>query len=146
LPPTHIDAIQFVAGMKIRPHKESIQIIEEVQSRDAWIMDGYGPLDILEKRLALADLVIFIDLPIWQHYWWALQRHVRNIWQPREELPDGCNELTWAHTKKIFHSLWQVHKKMRPEMLRILARENLQGKVRHVRSEEQLNQFCINRL
>ena len=133
----HIDAIQFLPGMKIRPHKESIQILREIQSRDSWIIDGYGPLDILEERLRLADEIIFIDFPIWRHYWWCTKRQFQNMFSPkssREELPEACNELTWEHTKKMYKSLWQVHTKMKPELLRILQKEEFRPKLRHVRS------------
>ncbi|WP_373999344.1 hypothetical protein [Bdellovibrio bacteriovorus] len=141
LPLTHVDSIQFVAGMNIRPHKESISILTDVQNRDAWIIDGYGPLDIIEKRFRAADRVIFIDFPLWRHYWWCTKRQIQNLWSRREELPEGCNEATWAHTKKLYKTLWQVHTKMRPELLRIFARENLKGKVIYVRTLREWNEI-----
>ncbi|WP_413570055.1 hypothetical protein ACLWBD_06140 [Bdellovibrio sp. HCB117] len=141
LPLTHVDSIQFVAGMNIRPHKESISILTDVQNTDAWVIDGYGPLDIIEKRFRAADRVIFIDFPLWRHYWWCTKRQIQNLWSRREELPEGCNEATWAHTKKLYKTLWQVHTKMRPELLRIFARENLKEKVIYVRTLREWNEI-----
>ena len=141
LPVTHVDSIQFLPGMKIRPHAESIQILSEIQTREAWIIDGYGPLDILTGRLALADQIYFIDLPIWRHFWWCTKRQVKNIFSRRAELVEGCNELTFEHTKKLYQSLWQVHTKMRPEMLRILGREPLCEKTMHVHTLHQLREL-----
>ena len=140
-PLTHVDSVQFVAGMKIRPHKESIALLQAEQQKDSWIIDGYGPLDILEQRLMLSDQIIFIDMPIWRHYWWCTKRQIQNLWSPRQELASGCNELSWEHTRKLYRNLWQSHTKMRPELLRILAREHFKNKLIHVRGQKQWNKL-----
>ncbi|MBO9667498.1 MAG: hypothetical protein J7501_11885 [Bdellovibrio sp.] len=129
LPVVHVDSIQFVSGMKIRSHKESIGILTAYQEGADWIIDGYGPLDILEKRFKLADRIVLIDFPLWRHYWWATKRQFINLWSPRKELPEGCDERNWQHTKKLFKTIKQVHRLMRPELLRILGREELKNKV-----------------
>lgn len=144
LPLTHVDSIQFIAGMKIRPHSESIAILEQIQKQDDWIIDGYGPLDILESRLQLADKIIFIDFPLWRHYWWCSKRQIKNLFSPRkcrEELPDDCNEISWNHTCKLYRTLWKVHSQMRPEMLRILQKETLKEKVIWIRNLSQWRAF-----
>lgn len=134
LPLTHVDSIQFLPGMVIRPHKESIAILDDIQKQSAWIIDGYGPLDIIVKRFELADVIVFIDLPLWRHYWWCTKRQFCNLWSRRDELPEDCNEATWAHTMKLYRTLWRVHKQMRPELLRIFSRESLKNKVIYIRS------------
>lgn len=134
LPITHVDSLQFLPGMKIRPHKESIALLQAVQTQETWIIDGYGPLDILEERLRRADRIVFIDLPLWRLFWWCTKRQIQNLWSFRQELPEGCNELTWSHTKKLYQNIWKAHKLMRPELLRILERKDLHEKVIHVRT------------
>lgn len=134
LPLTHVDAIQFVADLKIRPYKESIAILSEIQNQSAWIIDGYGPLDIIQQRFQLADKIVFIDFPLWRHYWWCTKRQVLSLWKPRAELPAGSREATWAHTVKIYKTLWRVHKQMRPELIRILARDSIRDKVLTIRT------------
>lgn len=142
LPLTHVDTLQFLPGMIIRPHNETKEILTGITgNQEKWLIDGFGPLDILEKRLQLADRIVFIDLPIWRHYWWCTKRQVKNFWSPRKELPKGCNELTFSHTKKLFKTLWQIHTKMRPELTRILNRENLRNKVIFVRTLAEWNRI-----
>ncbi len=127
IPVTHIDAIQFLAGLKIRPHQETIATLNEIMQKESWIIDGYGPLDILEKRFQLSDQIVFIDLPLWRHYWWCTKRQVKNVWSPRREIPQDCKEATWEQTIKLFKTVWKVHQLMRPELIRILKRpENSQ--------------------
>jgi adenylate kinase family enzyme len=134
LPITHVDTIQFLAGMKIRPHAESIAQLNAIQAQEKWIIDGYGPLDIIEKRFQAADRVVFIDFPIWRHYWWCTKRQIKNAWSKREELPEGCDEFSYAQTVKLYRTLWTVHTKMRPELLKIFGRENLKHKMVYIRT------------
>lgn len=144
LPVTHVDSIQFLPGLKIRPHVQSIEILDEVQTHDAWIIDGYGPLDILEERLALADKIIMIDFPFWRHAWWCAKRQVQNFWSPRAELPPGCPETSWAQTRRLFKALRNVHQKMRPEMIRILQRPAHRDKVLWIRTVGEWNALHQN--
>ena len=141
LPLTHVDAIQFVPEMQIRPFAESIEILSKIQDGESWIIDGFGPLDIIEKRFAKADLILFIDGPLWRHYWWCTKRQIQSLWSPRKELPEGCDEVSLAHTMKLYKTLWRVHKQMRPELLRIFARENNKNKVIHVRTLREWQQI-----
>jgi len=130
LPLTHVDAIQFLSGMKIRPHQESIAMLRQIQAEPQWIIDGFGPLDILVERLKLSEKIIFIDFPLWRHSWWCTKRQVHSLFGfRREELPEGCEDANFAQTLKLYKTLWQVHSKMRPEMKRILARDEFKDRV-----------------
>lgn len=142
IPLTHIDAIQFLPGLQIRPYRESIEIIKKIHQMESWLIDGFGPLDILIERLELADKVVFIDFPLWRHYWWCTKRQVQSIWKARTELPVGCDEAMWSHTVKIYRTLWKVHHQMRPELLRILARDSFRHKVIYVRSLKDWKGLC----
>jgi adenylate kinase family enzyme len=133
LPLTHVDSIQFLPGMKIRPHQESIQMLTEIENKDQWIIEGYGPFDIIERRFQAADRIVFLDPPLWRLYWWCTKRQIKNAWSKREELPEGCNEFSIAQTLKLYRTVKTLHEKMRPELLKIFNRENLRGKMVWVR-------------
>lgn len=129
LPVTHVDSIQFLSGMKIRPHFDSIQILNEIERTEQWIIEGYGPLDIIEKRFQRATQVVFIDLPLWRHFWWATKRQVSLCWSRRPELPEGCDEFSITQTRKLYRTIWKMHRQMRPQLLKIFARDHLKNKV-----------------
>ena len=129
LPVTHVDSIQFIPGMQIRPMEETRKILGEITAQENWLIDGYGPLDMIEKRFMMADKIIFVDFPLARHYWWCTKRQIKSLWSRRSELPEGCNEASWAHTVKLFKTLWRVHTQMRPELIRILKRDGLRDKV-----------------
>lgn len=141
LPVTHVDGIQFLPGMKIRPQSETREILGEITAQEKWIIDGYGPLDLIEKRFLLTDRIVFVDFSLWRHIWWCVKRQIQSLWTRRAELPESCNEATWSHTFKLFKTLWQIHTKMRPELLRIFGREPFKNKIIHIRSLAQWNEL-----
>lgn len=129
-------------GLKFRPYQESILILQKEQDQPRWIIDGFGPLDILQQRLNLADWIIMIDLPLWQHYYWAIKRVFKNIFTgQREELPANSSERNIKHVIKLFKTIYQIHTKMRPEMLRILSREPLKTKTLLLQNTDELNKL-----
>lgn len=142
LPLIHVDQIQFMSGLKFRPFTESIQLLKLEQAKPKWIIDGFGPLDILEERLKLADQIIMIDLPIATHYFWAFKRVLKNIFMnQRSELPPNSSEKNWNHIVKLFKTIHQVHTKMRPEMLRILSRDAYKQKTQLIQNIKDLNRL-----
>lgn len=142
LPLTHVDQIQFMEGLKFRPYPESIRLLQAEQNKSQWVIDGFGPLDILENRLQKADWVIMIDLPLTTHYFWAVKRVLKNLFfGQRKELPRNSSERDLQHILKLFKTIHQVHTKMRPETLRILSRESLKSKTTIIRSVNDLNQI-----
>ena len=138
IPILHVDSIQFLPGMKLRDLGETRGFIREFLKKDSWVIDGYGPLDILEERMQIADRIYFIDLPIWRHYWWATLRQFKNLYSRRKELPEGCSELSVDHIAKLFRTISRIHHKMRPEMLRILSLPKYRDKVVQIKSLQAL--------
>lgn len=144
LPVFHVDAIQFLPGMKLRALEETRALLRGWTVQERWIIDGYGPLDILEERMKLAERVYFVDLPIWRHYFWAMRRVFENVYSRRPELPLGCSEWSVSHIYKLFRTISRIHHKMRPQMLRILELEIYKPKVVLIRSVSELNQHLLS--
>ncbi len=144
IPVVHVDAIQFLPGMKIRAHIETIKALREAALQSSWIIDGYGPLDIIEERFLNADYIIFIDLPLWLHYVWAAKRQIQNIWSSRPELPEGCHEASLSQSIKLFKTLRVVHQKMRPELLKIFSREHLKTKMIFIHNMKDFKEVSKN--
>lgn len=122
LPLHHVDSIQFNSDLSMRPFRESAAELKIIQETDSWIIDGYGPLDLIHSRLEKADLVIYLDPPYWLNLTRLYWRQIKNIWSPRAELPANASELSFKHTQKLLKSFKSAHQQMRPEMLRLLGR------------------------
>lgn len=129
LPLTHVDSIQFKKGMKAKDQEQTRKALLEIESQERWIIDGFGPMDVMKSRFQTADRIVFVDFPLWRHYWWCTKRQVKSIWRPRVELPEGCNEATISHTIRLFKVLWRVEKTILPELREFFTLPEIADKV-----------------
>ena len=141
LPLTHIDSLQFNSQLEVLPLNHIRGLLQQIEQQDNWIIDGFGPLDMLEARLQKADLVVFVDLPRWRHIWWLTLRQIKVAFNPRPELPSGSQEWRWQHMRKLYQTLNKVDRLMLPELRRILSRPHYHKKLIHIKSLQQLNSF-----
>lgn len=130
IPVTHVDSIQFNQQLEILPLDQIRNKLFQIEHQDQWIIDGYGPLDMLEARFLKADQIIFIDPPIYINFFWLTYRQIKNILWPRSELPKGSSELNWKHIKKVYKTTWSIHIKMRPQLIKMIQRKEFVHKVR----------------
>lgn len=128
IPVTHVDAIQFDQNLNIIDLNQTRDFLNQVIKQSCWIIDGHGPLDQLEERFKHSDLIIFIDLPVYKNFLLLTYRLLKNVLLPRTELPQGHSELRWNHIKKQYRTIWAIHKKMRPELIRMLSRKEFKPK------------------
>jgi adenylate kinase family enzyme len=114
LPVTHVDSIQYQPGWSRTPDEECDKKLATIANEDRWIIDGFGNDPIIESRVKIADTILFVDFPIWRHYWWAFKRQLASRKGQRKELPDDCEEFTFDYTKKLIKVMWLVHKEYTP--------------------------------
>ncbi len=139
-PIIHVDQIEFNSDLT---KKNLDQIRSELKSaldRPEWILDGHGPLDMLPAHLKTADVIIYIDFPLWHNMGWLVKRQLGILIKPRSEMPVGVREWRWDHFKKMYQTLKKQHRLMNPELLRILNRPENQSKLIHVKTRNQLKQ------
>lgn len=141
LPLTHVDSIQFLSGMRLRDPTETRKILEKVANHDEWIIDGFGPLKIVEDRFQKSDAVVFIRFPLWRIYLWCIKRQIKGLFIRRAELPGGCFESTVPQTIKLFRTIWNVHFGMWPQLDRIFLQNMYKNKIIYVRNLAELNKI-----
>jgi len=91
LPVTHIDQFQFQAGwLEVDPNTRDKQV-RKVIDGPCWIIDG-NYSSTAEDRMARADTLIWLDIPIWRRLWRVARRTVKYLGQDRPDLPKGCPE------------------------------------------------------
>lgn len=142
LPLIHVDSIQFLPGLLLRDPADTRRVLVDIADRDEWIIDGFGPLKIIEDRFSKADVVVFIRLPLWRSYYWCLLRQVKGLFVQRQELPEGCFEATFVQTRKLFKTIWNMHRGLWPQLDRIFLRELYINKVIYIRSVSELDRVC----
>ncbi len=145
LPLHEIDAVQFQAEWVRTPQADLRQAIEAMHRSERWLIDGFGPWDQIEARAQLADTIIFVDHPIWVHFWWACERQIAAaLGQTRLGGPPDC-DLRQV-TKQMFETLWWVHEHLRPELVELIttAQGDATKTVVWIQSPEQLNAYLAS--
>jgi len=66
---------------------------EKILSSDSWIVDGFGPIESFNKRLDVADTLIYIKLPYIVSYWLVTKRFFKGLLIKPEGWPDGSSIL-----------------------------------------------------
>jgi adenylate kinase family enzyme len=114
LPVTHVDSVQYRSGWQRTETTECDRILGLAAQAERWVIDGFGGDVSIEQRINTADTVIFVDFPLWLHYWWAGKRQWAAHHGQRSELPENCPEFSFAHTRKLFAVMWRVHRNYTP--------------------------------
>jgi adenylate kinase family enzyme len=91
LPVVHIDLIHWQDGWVERTREEKTRLCNEVEARDAWVFEG-GHSATWPNRMARADHLIWLDLPLPLRLWRVIARNVRGWGKSRPDLPEGCPE------------------------------------------------------
>jgi adenylate kinase family enzyme len=143
LPLIEIDTLQFQSGWTRTPESDLRQAIQTVHATDRWLIDGFGPWDQIEERARLADTIIFVDHPIWVHFWWACERQIAAaLGEPRVGGPPDCDLRDV--TKQMFETLWWVHENLRPKLVDLVERQQAAKTVVWLHSPEELDTFMIS--
>lgn len=74
VPHYEVDAVQYRADWTRVPTGELARTLDGWLDDDGWVIDGFGPLACVERRLDAADTVVWIDLPLRSHLARALRR------------------------------------------------------------------------
>ena len=141
IPVTHVDSIQYQSGWLRTPKEECDQVLSDIANGERWIIDGFGSDELIERRIEIADTVLFLDFPIWRHYWWALKRQLAARNGQREELPNNCPEFNFAYTKKLMNVMWLVHKEYTPWFRQLLKVKCKSGNVVVMHSPEEMERL-----
>lgn len=140
LPLVEIDTLQFQPGWARTAEPELRQAIQAVYQSERWLIDGFGPWDQIEERARLADTIIFVDHPIWVHFWWACERQIAAaLGEQRLGGPPDCDLRDV--TKRMFETLWWVHENLRPKLVDLVQQYQATKTVVWIHSPEELDQY-----
>ena|SRR6266851_1650423 len=139
-----IDKIQWKPGWQRTPEEEFREKHEHILAQEKWIIDGWGPREAIQQRFELADTLIFVDHPLYIHYWWAAKRQFLSIFREYQDGPEGSPLL--PVTFRMFRTIHAVHYTMRPWLLETLASFKDGKDIIHIHSPREMqvfiNQHC----
>ena len=103
LPVIHLDQHYWQPGWVEIDHTQWRQKITELIASPTWIIDG-NYSGTLDKRLALADTLILLDVPRWKCLLRILWRSLWWLGRTRNDMTPGCVErLNWDFLEYAWH-------------------------------------------
>lgn len=134
-----IDKIQWKPNWERTSPAELKKRHDEILAAGKWIIDGWGSWDLITERFFAADTIIFVDFPIYIHYWWSFKRQVKSIIVPRPDLPENCPMLpkTW----ELIRVMRLIHRQMRPQLKNMIARFSEGRQIIVIHSPKELRCF-----
>lgn len=88
-----LDSILYKANGDLVDRKTYDEKHENILSSDSWIIDGFGPMESFNKRLEVADTLIYVELPYVTSYWLVTKRLFKGLFVKPEGWPDGSSVL-----------------------------------------------------
>jgi len=147
LPLYPLDIVQFRAG-RYRPdetdggklpHEEYLKIHAELLKKNEWIIDGYGCLESTWERLAAADTLVYLDLPLLTHYRWVTKRLVQGLVRNPPGWPE--NSPVWISTLDSYRVVWRCHRRLTPRYRALVAEAAAVKRVHHLTSPRKITAF-----
>jgi adenylate kinase family enzyme len=142
LPYYAVDKIQWRPNWVLTPEPEFTQAHEALLSRERWLIDGYGSWSSVERRISVADTIIFVDHSIWVHYWWATKRQIKSLFHGRPDGPEGCP--MFPVTIRLFKMMWWLHWEKRLKLIAAIEARRGKARIIHIRSPSELAAFAAN--
>lgn len=141
--PLHIlDKVQFRANGVAVPAAEYQRIYAQILATDRWIIDGFGCMETLWLRLDTADSLVFVDLPLYLHFWWVTKRMLTGSFNPPVGWPENSPILKSSITS--YRALWLCDRYLTPKYREYIEQAKHIKDVYHLRSSQQIEQFLAS--
>lgn len=139
LPLIALDLVKYQPGGGEVSYADYKASHDQILQQDRWIIDGYGSLDTVWERLAIADTLIYVDMPVPLHYWWVTKRFLKGFFVPPEGWPKNSPLL--KGTLNSYYTVWLCHQKLTPKYRGYVAQAQNHKRVHHLKSPRQVNEF-----
>lgn len=118
LPVHHLDRVFWQPGwVQPRPGAFYAQVAQ-IAAEPSWIIDG-NYIDTIGPRLAMADTLIYLDIPAWRTMTRLLRRIARSYGRVRPDAAEGCPE---RFNLAFLHFAWTWNATRRARSLALLER------------------------
>jgi hypothetical protein len=138
--PLHVlDKMQFRPGGEAVPQEEYIKAHADLIGRDEWIIDGYGTAATAFERFARADTLVYVDLPLFTHYWFVTKRLIKGLFTGPPGWPD--NSPLWSSTMQSYKVIPLCHRGLTPKYRQLVADEANSKRIHHLKSRLDIAAF-----
>ncbi len=139
LPLVVLDLIQYKPGGVEVSDDEYQSAHDELLQQERWIIDGYGSLSTVWERLEVADTLVYLDLPVLNHYWWVTKRFIKGFFIPPESWPQNTPLL--KASLNSYYTVWLCNKKLTPRYREYINQAKETKRVFHLKSLKDIEHF-----
>ena len=137
MPVIHLDVLFWKPGWRESEPLRFRLAVEAAVAGERWVSDG-NFTGASAMRLARADTVVWIELPMALCLWRAVWRSLSNLRRARADLAPGCPEkIDFA----FYRYIWTWNRLTRPKMQRAIDRFAGGARVIRLRSNRQIAAF-----
>ncbi|MEM9270876.1 MAG: AAA family ATPase, partial [Pseudomonadota bacterium] len=104
---------------------------------DAWIFEGNNT-STWPERVERADMIIWLDLPLWQRYWRLTRRFLGNYGRTRPDMAPGCPE---RFSLEFVVYIWRTRSTWRRKAQALFDQVPAPAQMVHLRSQAQMNRY-----
>lgn len=140
LPVINIDPFYFHANWVMRDRAETQGLIKQAALKEAWIIEGNNSETFVD-RLARADTLIFIDLPVWLRLWRVTQRGIRYWGRTRPDMAPDCPEKLDLEFLSFVVNYRRYH---RPKAMEAMKTAPETVTVIHLKTRRQVHDYIEN--
>lgn len=139
LPLIALDLLKYKPGGREVPDEEYKTAHDELLKQEQWIIDGFGSLDTVWTRLEVADTLVYLDMPVFLHYWWVTKRFLKGFLVPPENWPKDSPLL--KGTLNSYYIVGLCHKKLTPKYREYVNKAKETKRVYHLQSPKEIKMF-----
>jgi adenylate kinase family enzyme len=136
IPVREVDQVQWLPGWRRAPLDEVVPILESWAASDSWVIDGFGPWPVIDRRMGRADTIVYVDLPFHTHLLWAAKRQIVSLVRRRA----WAGQTAPPPSLLLFRTLRRVHA-MRPELLELVTKNGRAAKLVRLRSPREMTRW-----
>lgn len=111
--------VRWLPGWRVRDRNEQRERLENLVSRERWVMDGNSP-STFDIRLPRADLVVWLRLPRRIALIGIARRVLANYGTVRFDMAEGCPEQ--LPDREFLAYIWTFEQKTAPRIIAQLDR------------------------
>lgn len=139
LPLIALDLLKYEPGGGEVPHETYKTAHDELLRQNQWIIDGFGSLDTVWKRLEAADTLVYVDMPLLQHYAWVTKRFLQGFFVPPANWPE--NSPLVKGTLNSYRIVRLCHEKLTPRYREYVEKAKSIKQVYHLQSAKDIEVF-----
>jgi adenylate kinase family enzyme len=141
--PLHVlDKIHYRSNGVAVPTEEFQRIHAQILATDCWIIDGFDCMETLWLRLDAADSLVFVDLPLYLHFWWVTKRMLTGGLKPPVGWPENSPILKISIN--CYRVLWLCDRYLTPKYREYIQKAKNTKNVYHLISSQQIEQFLTS--